>query len=380
MQLLIDVVQELSLARTLDRVTEIVRHAARAMADADGATFVLRDGDQCFYKDEEAITPLWKGKRFPIDTCVSGWSMLNKRSAVIPDIRDDPRVPYEAYQPTFVKSMVMVPIRTLNPIGAIGVYWARTYQADAQQVHLLQALADSTSIALENVQVYAELESRIQQRTEELAAANRTLLSEIEERQRVEAAMRELSLTDDLTGIYNRRGFKLLADRALEAARRRGVYCHLIYLDLDGLKVLNDAEGHAAGDVLLREATALLQNVFRKTDIVARLGGDEFAVLAVDSNTSSDDIRRRMATALSNHQRIGAQRLQGSRHATAEMRAPRLSFSVGHVDVAPDHADSLEALLALADSRMYAEKTARRRASSPSASPVPPAEALATRH
>lgn len=356
MQRLIDIVQELSLARTMDRVTEIVRHAAREMAEADGATFVLRDGDQCFYKDEDAITPLWKGKRFPMEICVSGWSMLNRRPAVIPDIKDDARVPYEAYRPTFVKSMVMVPIRTLDPIGAIGVYWARPHQADAQQVHLLQALADSTSIALENVQVYAELEQRIQQRTEELAATNRHLMSEIEERQRVEAAMRELSLTDDLTGIYNRRGFKLLADRALEAARRRGAYCHLLYLDLDGLKLLNDTEGHAAGDVLLREATALLQNVFRKTDIVARLGGDEFAVLAVDSNTSSEEIRRRLAVALSNLQRVGAQRRPGMNGA----RAPRLSFSVGHVDVAPDQIDSLEALLALADSRMYAEKTARR--------------------
>lgn len=371
MQRLIDIVQELSLARTIDRVTEIVRHAAREMAEADGATFVLRDGDQCFYKDEEAIEPLWKGKRFPLEACVSGWSMLNRRPAIIPDIKDDARVPYEAYRPTFVKSMVMVPIRTLEPIGAIGVYWAHQHQADMQQVHLLQALADLTSIALENVQVYAELEQRIQQRTEELAATNRHLMSEIEERQRVEAAMRELSLTDDLTGIYNRRGFKLLADRALEAARRRGAYCHLLYLDLDGLKLLNDAEGHAAGDALLCEATALLQNVFRKTDIVARLGGDEFAVLAVDSNSSCDEIRRRLATALSNLQRVGAQRRPGM----GDARSPRLSFSVGHVDVAPDHHESLEALIALADSRMYAEKVARRQPPQPQV-----AEAIATRH
>ncbi len=152
----------------------------------------------------------------------------------------------------------MVPIRTLDPIGAIGVCWAHEHQADSWRVHLLQALADSASIALENVRVYDEMERRIQQRTEELAAANRTLVTEIEERQRIEAAMRELSLTDDLTGIYNRRGFKLLADRALEAARRRAAYCHLLYLDLDGLKQLNDTEGHAAGDALLRQAAELL--------------------------------------------------------------------------------------------------------------------------
>ncbi|MBI2256359.1 MAG: diguanylate cyclase [Proteobacteria bacterium] len=380
MQLLINVVQELSLARTLDRVAEIVRQAARNMTSADGATFVLRDGDQCFYKDEDAIASLWKGKRFPMETCVSGWAMLNKRPAVIPDVEDDARVPYDAYRPTFVRSMVMVPIRTLDPIGAIGVYWAKRHQADTQQVHLLQALADSTSIALENVRIYADLEQRIQQRTEELATANRHLMSEIEERQRAEAAMRELSLTDDLTGIYNRRGFKLLADRALEAARRRGAYCHLLYLDLDGLKLLNDAEGHAAGDALLLEATALLQNVFRKTDILARLGGDEFAVLAVDSNASSNEIRRRLAIALTNQQRIGAQRLPGRRLGTGDMRAARLSFSVGHVDVAPDQRESLEALIALADSRMYAEKMARRQPQSESQSSAQTLAAEASTH
>lgn len=348
MNRLIDSVQELSLARSIDRVTEIVRGAARAMVDADGATFVLRDGDQCFYKDEEAIAPLWKGKRFPISACVSGWAMLNKQPAVIPDIYEDARVPHEAYRPTFVKSMVMVPIRTLDPIGAIGVYWRETFQVPPQHVRLLQALADSTSIALENVQVYAEMERRIQQRTEELAAANRHLTNEIQERERAEAAVRQLSLTDELTGIYNRRGFRLLADRALESARRRGDQCHLLFLDLDGLKRLNDSEGHAAGDKLLLEAADLLQKVFRKTDIVARLGGDEFGVLATDSNESGNEILHRLKAALGN-----ANRRAGDRH---------IAFSLGHVDIAPDSQEPLPALLAKADALMYADKAARRAA------------------
>lgn len=113
-------VQELSLADSAERIQRITRTAARELTGSDGATFVLRDGDKCFYVDEDAIEPLWKGQRFPLEACISGWSMLNRQHVVIEDIYEDPRIPHEAYRPTFVKSLVMVPIRTLDPIGAIG--------------------------------------------------------------------------------------------------------------------------------------------------------------------------------------------------------------------------------------------------------------------
>lgn len=172
---LVTAVQELSLARTLPAIQEVVRHAAREMADADGATFVLRDGDKCHYADEDAISPLWKGQRFPMSACISGWAMLHAQPAVIPDIYVDPRIPADAYRPTFVKSLVMVPIRIQAPIGAIGVYWARERQASAEEVGLLQALANTTAVAMENVQVYAELEQRVAGRTQQLEAVNREL-------------------------------------------------------------------------------------------------------------------------------------------------------------------------------------------------------------
>ncbi|MDC4224964.1 MAG: GAF domain-containing sensor histidine kinase [Candidatus Manganitrophus sp.] len=166
---LIAVVQELSHARDLDTVQAIVRRAARALTGADGATFVLRQGDLCYYADEDAIAPLWKGKRFPMATCVSGWAMLNRQPAVIEDIYADRRVPADAYRPTFVQSLVMVPIRAAAPIGAIGNYWARRHRATSGEIKLLQALADSASIALENVALYRELTERV----EELKEANR---------------------------------------------------------------------------------------------------------------------------------------------------------------------------------------------------------------
>ena len=165
MERLVEVVQRLSLARDLATVMAIVRHAARELTGADGATFVLRDGDRCYYADEDAIEPLWKGQRFPMRICISGWVMEHRSSVVIPDIYADARVPAEAYRPTFVHSLAMVPIRTLDPIGAIGNYWAGQHAASDDEVRVLQALADTTAVAMENVRVYQELESRVAHRT-----------------------------------------------------------------------------------------------------------------------------------------------------------------------------------------------------------------------
>jgi signal transduction histidine kinase len=175
MERLVTAIQELSLARDLASVMAVVRRAAREITGAAGATFVLRDGDKCYYADEDAIAPLWKGCRFPMETCISGWAMLNRQAAVIEDIYADPRVPADAYRPTFVKSLVMVPIRTIAPIGAIGNYWAERRLATAEEVRLLQALADSASVAMENVELYRDLENRVRDRTAELETANRDL-------------------------------------------------------------------------------------------------------------------------------------------------------------------------------------------------------------
>ncbi|MGZ3416819.1 MAG: sensor histidine kinase [Polyangiales bacterium] len=175
MQRLVGAVQELSLARDLDTVMRIVRREAREICGADGATFVLRDSGKCFYADEDAIAPLWKGKRFPMEACISGWVMLHAEPVAIEDIYADERIPAEAYRPTFVKSLAMVPIRTKSPIGAIGNYWASHRRVSKDEIELLQALADSTSIAMENVQLFSELEARVRMRTAQLEAANREL-------------------------------------------------------------------------------------------------------------------------------------------------------------------------------------------------------------
>lgn len=172
---LVRIVQNLSLARDLDTVIDIVRHAARELCRADGATFILRDGEFCHYVNEDAIGPLWKGQRFPLASCISGWTMIHGRATAIKDVYADERIPHDAYRVTFVKSLVMAPIRAADPIGAIGIYWAGRHAATDAEIELLQALANSTSVAMENVLLYRDLERRVAERTEQLAAANREL-------------------------------------------------------------------------------------------------------------------------------------------------------------------------------------------------------------
>ncbi|PWY53801.1 hybrid sensor histidine kinase/response regulator [Legionella qingyii] len=162
MEHLVKVVQDLSQANDIQAITEIVRLAARELTGADGATFILKDGNCCYYVEENAIAPLWKGKRFPMKKCISGWVMLNKKSAVIEDIYNDPRIPQDAYRPTFVKSLAMVPIRREDPVGAIGNYWAQKRLPTQEELNILQALADTTSVALKNAHLYIDLKAHIE--------------------------------------------------------------------------------------------------------------------------------------------------------------------------------------------------------------------------
>jgi PAS domain S-box-containing protein len=172
LQYLIQVIQQLSHTQSLEEIAAAVRTATRKLIGADGATFVLRDGKDCFYMDEDAISPLWKGLRFPLERCISGWAMLHRETVVIENIFQDDRIPQDLYRQTFVKSVTIVPIHTEDPYGAIGVYWARTCRPDEDELLLIQTLANATAIAMENIRSYQELEKRVRERTHELAEAN----------------------------------------------------------------------------------------------------------------------------------------------------------------------------------------------------------------
>jgi len=163
---LLDTVTALASARDEAGVCGIVRRAARELTGADGVTFVLRRGNNCYYADEDAIGPLWKGKQFPMETCISGWAMIHRQHVVIPDIYSDERIPHDAYRPTFVKSLMMVPVRREDPIAAIGAYWASIHVATPVEIGVLQNLADAAALALHNVQLDANLKLALRQERE----------------------------------------------------------------------------------------------------------------------------------------------------------------------------------------------------------------------
>ncbi|MFA7322062.1 MAG: ATP-binding protein [Dokdonella sp.] len=166
---LAEVVEKIAAARDLPGLMEIVRHAVRELTGADGVTLVLRENGNCHYADEDAVGPLWKGQRFPLESCISGWTMLNREAAVIEDIYVDPRIPHAAYRPTFVKSLSMVPIGREQPVGAIGCYWAERHRASAEELELQQALADAMSVGIANLDLYRAMDAA-RQAAEQAAA------------------------------------------------------------------------------------------------------------------------------------------------------------------------------------------------------------------
>jgi len=158
--------------------------------------------------------------------------------------------------------------------------------------------------------------------------------------------LRLLALTDDLTGLYNRRGFLILGMQQLKISRRNGLPLLLFFADVDHLKLANDVHGHDEGDALLLRCAAVLNSTFRESDVVARLGGDEFAVLAQEGADSTREIiRRRLNLSL--------------REVNARGGLTPLSLSVGVSRFDPQLPTSLTELLTAADRDMYQQKRAR---------------------
>jgi len=175
LEILVDSIQKLSAAQSMASVQAIVTRSARQLIGADGATIVFKENEYCHYVDEDTISPLWKGKRFPMKSCISGWAMENRKPVTIDDIYKDDRIHIDIYSKTFVKSMAMVPIMINEPIGAIGTYWQSTHKPNKNELQLLQTLSDAAARAIENIKLYSELEERVKLRTEQLRAVNREL-------------------------------------------------------------------------------------------------------------------------------------------------------------------------------------------------------------
>jgi diguanylate cyclase (GGDEF)-like protein/PAS domain S-box-containing protein len=166
-------------------------------------------------------------------------------------------------------------------------------------------------------------------------------------RKRHEAALRSMTLIDELTGLYTRRGFMLLAERHLKLAMRKKQNVSLLFCDVDGLKKINDTFGHREGDRALIDAGDVLRRTFRSADIIARLGGDEFTVFPLEA---SDDSGVVLTERLEKNLRL---------HHAETGRSYQLSMSVGLARFEPGGEWTIERLLEDADRRLYKQKRER---------------------
>jgi diguanylate cyclase (GGDEF)-like protein/PAS domain S-box-containing protein len=179
------------------------------------------------------------------------------------------------------------------------------------------------------------------------------LLHDISERRQLEDELWELALVDDLTGLHNRRGFTVLARQAIREVNRAGRPIIGLFVDVDGLKAINDRHGHRAGDEALRLVAHSLTVASRFSDIVGRLSGDEFALLLIDAGDGADV----------------AERVRGTLAEVAVDLPYRLEVSIGLARCDPDPECHLEDLFAAADRAMYQQKAARRRGGTGTSSP-----------
>lgn len=166
-------------------------------------------------------------------------------------------------------------------------------------------------------------------------------------RQAMVAELRRLALVDELTGLHNRRGFVGLADQLLKVAVRNGLGTSLIYMDINGLKTINDTHGHHRGDDVFAAVADRLRRTFRASDVVARVGGDEFcALLVADGSHGTVPVRRLLEEPIT----------------IASDNGPSLSVSlsvgIAHSDPGDDF--SVEQLMQRADAAMYRDKHLRR--------------------
>jgi diguanylate cyclase len=288
----------------LDDVLGTVAREAQRLTGADAAAVEIPDGGDLVYRAASGTAEAHLGLRLPSANAISGLAVRTGETLVCDDSETDDRVDVDACRRVGARSLVVVPLlHDAHAAGVLKVYSEKRGAFTPEHVRVITLLADMIGSALARAELLEQLH--------------------------------ELALTDELTGLANRRSWYDQLERALARARRSTTSLSVLVLDLNGFKQVNDKQGHAAGDRLLRTVSACWASVLRESDVLGRIGGDEFGVIL--DHTDSETAARIAA-------RLGSS-------------LPATEVSVATGIATWDREEDAEGLLSRADAAMYEEKS-----------------------
>jgi len=331
--------QALSSETNLDRLRTRVVDVLRTLTGADRVqVLVRREPDGWFLAPDTGGTELpvaVAGERGMLPLSAFRYAERTRTPLLVEDATRDDRFARDPYvAPLDCCSLLVVPILMHGAPHAMVVLENRLVRNmfTPGRLDAVLLISGQLAVSLENATLYASLERKVTERTQELAAANRQL--------------QQLSITDPLTGLANRRQ---LSDRLAAEWRRglrSGTAMAVAMIDVDHFKLYNDHYGHPAGDVCLRRVAEAVSDAVRVDDIVARYGGEEFAIVLVGHDAEE---------ALTAAERVrAAVEALDEQHAMAA--AGRVTVSIGVATVVPTAEDTPEQLVAAADAQLYQAK------------------------
>ncbi len=350
LSILLKVGMRLAAERNLDRLLEMIIEETTMVMGAERSSLFLIDMEtnEMWAKIAQGINVV--EIRFPVGVGIAGLVGKEGKSITISDAYQDVRFNPEFDKKTGfrTRSILCVPLKNITgeTIGAIQVLNKKSGMFQQDDEALLTALAAQAAVAIDNADLYkklnalnSSLESKVHERTEELQNANERLTD-------LNTELEQISITDSLTKVYNRRYFMERLRQETKRVNRYGPPVSLLMIDIDFFKKVNDSYGHQAGDTVLAGVAGLINGKLRETDLIARYGGEEFCLVATGTEKPGAQILAERVRKLIEDAEF--------EHGTDHIKVT-ISIGIGTWDVSIG--EDFEALISRADTALYRAKT-----------------------